>query len=92
MLNDWPDDDCVQILKQIRTACAPDSRILIVEEVLLPSPSSMNLTQDIFMLNLGGKRRNEKMFQELAARAGLRVNGMFTNEKSNCGVVELMLI
>ena len=90
MLNDWPDDECIQVLKHMRAACAPDSRILIVEELLLPNPSPLNLGQDIFLLNWGGKRRNERMFQEIAAQAGLRVKATFTSGDSDCGVIELV--
>lgn len=78
----------------MRAACAPDSRILIVEEMLLNKPSSLNVAQDLFLMNFGGKRRNGHMFQELAAKAGLRVNGAFTGENSeghsDVGVVELV--
>ena len=90
VLNDWPDNDCIQVLRHIRDVCAPDSRILIVEELLVPKPSPLSLTQDIFMLNLGGKRRSERMFQELGAQAGWRVKGTFMTDKSDCGVVELV--
>lgn len=90
MLNDWPDDNVVQVLTHLRAACASDSRVLIVEELLLPNPSPMNLAQDVFFLNWGGKRRNGRMFEELALQAGLRVKGTFTGEGSDCGVIELM--
>ncbi|THH33191.1 hypothetical protein EUX98_g946 [Antrodiella citrinella] len=43
ILHDWPDDDCVKILKAIRPALGPNSRILISEVVMLttcPMPSS----------------------------------------------------
>jgi hypothetical protein len=78
----------------MREACAPDSRILIVEEMLQENPTPLNVAQDIFFINLGGKRRNGAMFQELAAQVELRVNAVFTGENSeghsDVGVVELV--
>jgi hypothetical protein len=94
VLNDWPDAEAAQVLKHLRAACAPDSRILIVEEMLQKNPTPLNVAQDIFFVNLGGKRRNGQMFQELAASVGLRVSGVFTGENSeghtDVGVVELV--
>ena len=82
------------MLKHMREACAPDSRILIVEELLQNNPTPLNVAQDIFFINLGGKRRNGRMFQELAAQVGLRVSGLYTGENSeghtDVGVVELV--
>lgn len=58
--------------------------------MLLSDATPLNLSQDIFLLNWGGKRRNEKMFQELASSAGLSVKGAYRDEKSDCGVIELI--
>lgn len=88
MLNDWPDSDVLTVLKQTRAACAPDSRVLIVEEMLVPKPNNLMLMQDVFLMNLGGKRRNEKIYGELGAQAGLKVKS--SNITDNCGIVELV--
>lgn len=62
--------------------------------MLLSKPSSLNVAQDLFLMNFGGKRRNGQMFQDLADQAGLRVSGAFTGENreghSDVGVVELV--
>ncbi|RAL11486.1 S-adenosyl-L-methionine-dependent methyltransferase [Aspergillus homomorphus CBS 101889] len=90
VLNDWGDDDCVQILKSIRQACAPDSRILISENLLPDEPSLGVAGIDLWMMNFGGKRRNEKMFGDLASQAGLRVSAVAKHDATSMGVVEMV--
>lgn len=90
VLNDWPDDECVTILSQIRSACAADSRVLISEN-LLPDELSVSLAAaDIWMMNFGGKRRNEKMFADIASRAGFRVSSVSKDQTSNSAVIEMV--
>ena len=89
-MNDWPDDECVQILSKIRTACALDSRVLISENLLPDEPSLGTAAIDLWMMNFGGKRRNKKMFQELASRAGFRVSSVAKNETTTMAIVEMV--
>ncbi|EHA19292.1 hypothetical protein ASPNIDRAFT_178484, partial [Aspergillus niger ATCC 1015] len=91
VLNDWPDEDCVTILRRIRDAAAPDSRVLISEQILQEEPSLAVAALDLWMLNFGGKRRSEGMFGELAQRTGWKVNGVFRDKESDTGVVELVV-
>lgn len=91
VLNDFPDDDVVKALVQARAACAPDSRILIIEELLHANRSKFSIAQDIFVMNFGGKRRSEDMFRILASKAGFRVNSVIEDIVSDFGVVELVL-
>lgn len=60
-----------------------------MEELLVENPSSLSLTQDIFMLGLGGKRRNEEMFGKIGRKAGWKVKGCYRGD--GCGVVELVV-
>lgn len=90
VLNDWPDDECVQILSKIRTACAPDSRVLICENLSPGEPLLGSAAIDLWMMNFGGKRRNENMFGELASRADFRISSVAEDKATNMGVVEML--
>ncbi|KUI67830.1 Demethylsterigmatocystin 6-O-methyltransferase [Cytospora mali] len=91
VLNDWPDDDVVNIFGQIRAACAPDSRVLVSEQLVPDGPSLMMGALDLFMMNFGGKRRNERQYGELAERAGFRVSSVSRHESSDSAVIELVV-
>ncbi|KUI55349.1 Demethylsterigmatocystin 6-O-methyltransferase [Cytospora mali] len=91
VLNDWPDDDVVNIFGQIRAACAPDSRVLVSEQLVPDSPSLMMGALDIFMMNFGGKRRNERQYGELAERAGFRLSSVSRHGSSDSAVIELVV-
>lgn len=92
VLNDWSDFEALQILKNIRAACANDSRILIAEYLRPKDPSVYTSTVDMFILNIGGKVRSEKAFHELAAQAGLKIVSVAKHEKTESAVVEMVPI
>lgn len=91
-LNDWSEFEVLQILKNIRTACANDSRVLIAEYLGLEDPSVYTSTVDMFSLNIDGKVRSEKAFYELAAQAGLKIVSVTKHEKTESAVVEMIPI
>jgi len=79
ILHDWDDDNCLRILKTLRQAMRPDSRLLIVETVL-PGDNAMhfgNLQDVAMLLLLGGKERTEPEYAALLGRAGLRISRIF---------------
>ncbi|KAK8867338.1 equisetin n-methyltransferase [Apiospora arundinis] len=92
VLNDWSDHEALQILKNVRAACAEDSRVLIAEYLRPAQPSVYTSTVDMFILNIGGKVRSEKAFEELAAKAGLRIASVARHEKTESAVVEMVPI
>ncbi|KAL4733433.1 hypothetical protein BDV11DRAFT_213865 [Aspergillus similis] len=92
VLNDWPDENCVTILRHIREACEPDSRVLVSEQLLPPQPSLNISAGDLWMMNFGGKRRSGRMFSELALKAGLRVSSIPKEDSSNSAVIEMVPI
>ena len=92
VLNDWSDHEALQILKNVRAACAEDSRVLIAEYLHPEQPSVYTSTVDMFILNIGGKVRSEKTFGELAAKAGLEIVSVARHDKTESAVVELALI
>ncbi|KAH8754366.1 O-methyltransferase-domain-containing protein [Diaporthe sp. PMI_573] len=92
VLNDWPDDEAVKILSGIRKACAGDSRVVISEYLRPERPNIFVSTVDLFSMNVGGKVRNERMFQALASKAGLSIKSVLKDEKTNSAVIEMVPI
>jgi hypothetical protein len=73
VLHDYSDEACVEILKNLREAMAPDSRLLVVEQVIGEPPSLFATASNIFMTSLSGKERTLENIRDIAARAGLGV-------------------
>lgn len=91
ILLDYSDTLAVGILRRLADALPadnPKARILIMEERLLDEPTPQNCIVDLVMLNLGGKLRNEAIYRDLAAAAGLKVVGYYTWGKDSNSVVE----
>jgi len=76
ILHDWDDDDAVKILNNIRSAIAPDGKLLLLESVLPErSSSDIGLLIDLEMLvAVGGKERTHAEWANLLGRAGFRLN------------------
>ncbi|ATY61559.1 O-methyltransferase, putative [Cordyceps militaris] len=91
VLSDFVDKDIVLALGRARAAGAPDSRIILVEELVKPGRGKFAIAQDIAVLNFGGKRRSEGMWRELAALAGLQISAVYEDGKSEYAVLELTL-
>jgi hypothetical protein len=89
VLNDWPDDDVVNILSHIASACEPDSKVLVSEQILPSPPKLLTSVVDIFLLSLGGKRRTEQMYRDIASKAGLRVTNVFQDPNTYTAVLEM---
>lgn len=69
ILHDWPDEQCLMILRNCRRAAVPGARLIVAEVVLdgsTPTPFSAML--DITMMVLVGSR--ERTFDEYAALLG----------------------
>ena len=94
-LHDWSDEVCVNILKNIASAMAKDSVLLIAENIVPQDPAEISrLTSfmDMAMLVIGGKERTEADFVALAEAAGLRVSGVYKAPSPSLhGIVECML-
>jgi hypothetical protein len=72
VLHDWNDEASVQILEVCRTACGPNSALLVLER-LLPENGGTSLAQawDMQMLAVtGGRERTRAEYEELLAKAG----------------------
>jgi hypothetical protein len=79
VIHDWDDARAVRILRTVRTAMRPETKLLIVEGVYPPridgSPECHGAAKnDVnMMLVTGGRQRSETEFRELYAAAGLRL-------------------
>ena len=78
VIHDWDDERSVAILRSIRAAMGPETRLLVVEPILPERPGSspfdaMLAHTDLNMLVVtGGRERTEADFRRLVERAGLR--------------------
>src|SRR6185295_4005119 len=76
ILHDWDDAHCVTILKSVRAAAKPSSKLLVVEfwlpETAEPSPAHF---MDLNMLvMLDGRERTRSQYAALFERAGWRLS------------------
>lgn len=76
IIHDWSEAQCLTILRNVRAAMTPSSRLLIVEFVLptgdTPHPGKV---LDMVMLTLpGGTERTESEYADLLAKAGFKLN------------------
>ena len=72
VLNDWPDQETVTILRRCAEAAPPTGRVVIIGGVTSDDgpPSLM-----VEMVLVGGKSNTPAAFRELARQAGLTVSG-----------------
>jgi hypothetical protein len=76
IIHDWPDDQCLKILKACRKGVNAGGRLLVVDNVIQPgndfSPSKF---LDLHMLIFpSGCERTEKQFRDLFAAAGWQLS------------------
>jgi SAM-dependent methyltransferase len=74
VIHDWDDEQSLTILRNIRTAIAPDGKLLLME-LLLPegAPPHPGMLLDLEMLvHAGGRERTASEYADLLARAGFR--------------------
>ncbi|CAI7676504.1 unnamed protein product [Penicillium palitans] len=74
IMHDWPDDKAATILRNIRAAMGPDSRVLIDDAVLPDTGANwQSAVADLAMMSFAGKERTKHQWEALAESAGLRV-------------------
>jgi hypothetical protein len=78
IVHDWPDDRAETILRTVRAAARPDSRVVIVESISRPgNDDDTGKVMDVKALALfGGHTRSEEQFRALLERSGLRLAGI----------------
>ncbi|TDZ28140.1 O-methyltransferase asqN [Colletotrichum spinosum] len=96
ILHDWPDDACVEILRQIVPAMDPArSRILICDQIVQDhAPSHASVLYDVDMMSLfNGKERTLPEFAHIFERADPRlyVKDVRRSQESATTMIELRL-
>ncbi|HKO95542.1 MAG TPA: methyltransferase [Pyrinomonadaceae bacterium] len=75
IIHDWDDERALKILRNIRNVMKHDGRVMLVESVITASnqPDLGKLLDIEMLVSPGGKERTAKEYDELFARAGLRL-------------------
>ena len=89
IIHDWDDERSLTILRNIKQAMSPDGRVLLVESVIADgNKQDFTKLMDIEMLIApGGKERTAAEYEDLFARAGLRLTRIVPT-KSAYSVIE----
>ena len=76
ILHDWDDEICIRILKNITNSMNADSRLWIIEYILVPGPGfSVAKLLDIEVLVMsGGRERSINEYKTLLRTAGLELS------------------
>jgi hypothetical protein len=74
IIHDWEEASALTILRNVRTAIAPDGKLLLMEMVLPDgAPSHPGMLLDLEMLvTVGGRERTAAEYAKLLAQAGFR--------------------
>ncbi|CAL9326473.1 methyltransferase [Streptomyces rochei] len=76
IVHDWPEEQALQILRNVREALAPGGKLLLIEMVLpedANAPHSGKLVDLWLMLLVGGRERTASQYADLLGRAGFRL-------------------
>jgi hypothetical protein len=89
IVHDWNDEQCLQILGNVRRAIASAGRLLVVESVIPPgNDAGFAKLLDLNMLVIpGGKERTEVEYRELYSAAGFRLTKI-TPTRADVSVIE----
>ncbi|KAI0418935.1 S-adenosyl-L-methionine-dependent methyltransferase [Xylaria grammica] len=94
ILHNWPDADCIRILKNVATAMKPGYSKLLMSEFVLPA-SNAPLYPAILDINmmvlLNGMERTEAQFNDLLDAVGLKVVKFWSVAPEVEGLVEAIL-
>jgi len=90
ILHDWPDDRCIEILKNCHAVMERDAKLLVVDMVMpeQASPSTQAVMYDLHMLAMvDGIERTENEFHDLLSSAGFNLN-LVIHTKSGMSIIE----
>ncbi|WP_456043587.1 methyltransferase [Streptomyces rochei] len=76
IVHDWPEEQALRILRNVRAAIKPGGKLLIAEMVIPEQgdqPHSGKLVDLWLMLLVGGRERTPRQYADLLARAGFRL-------------------
>ncbi|KAK4180909.1 O-methyltransferase-domain-containing protein [Triangularia setosa] len=88
-LHDYGDRECVDILKRIEEVMEKDSKVLIVETVLVSGESPpFSYALDLAMMGISGKERTLEEWEGIATEAGLRVGKVVMGRGIGLSILE----
>ncbi|MEU9880827.1 methyltransferase [Streptomyces phaeochromogenes] len=76
IVHDWPEEQALQILRNVRAAIKPGGKLLLIEMVPPENgndPHSGKLVDLWLLLLVGGKERTASQYADLVARAGFKL-------------------
>jgi C-methyltransferase len=82
VIHDWPDDDAVKILQNIRRVIPPGGTLLLVESLVDSKARPAGLA-DMLMLAIGGRERTEADFRSLLASTQFSLTSIIATEASS---------
>ncbi len=84
VLHDWNDEQCVEILRQVKRTLPANGKLLIIEAVLKGREDSPLIRLfDLFLLNVfGGKERTLADYQKLLVNAGFKFSELIETSSS----------
>ncbi|PSK36562.1 Sterigmatocystin 8-O-methyltransferase [Elsinoe australis] len=96
ILHDWPDEEAVQILQNLKPAMKLDSKIIIMD-IIANSSGQSSLQQKLstymdlnMMMMYGAEERTEKKWQELVTKANMEIVHIITPEGSAVSLIEVV--
>ncbi|MBV9581683.1 MAG: methyltransferase [Chloroflexi bacterium] len=89
ILHDWDDQRALQILSNIRRCMPGSSRVLLIEDVILPGndPQHGKLLDLAMLAYNGGRERNAAEWQDLLEAAGFRLIRL-TPTRASLSIIE----
>jgi len=90
ILHDWTDEECVDILSNVRDAAPADARLFVLEAVV-PGPEQSHFAKklDVAMLaHMGGRERTRAEYQSLLDRAGWSLADQWISPEGPMQVLE----
>ena len=82
VIHDWPDDDAVKILQNIRRVIPPGGTLLLVESLVDSTARPAGLA-DMLMLAIGGRERTEADFRSLLTSTQFSLTSIIATEASS---------
>jgi hypothetical protein len=76
VLHNWPDDDCVRLLRRIRGATAAGGRVIVVEDLGQRDAPGGQVMDLLILLMLSGCDRSEDEYAGLLGAAGFAVRAV----------------
>lgn len=90
ILHDWPDKDCLTILRNVSAAMTKGYSFLVINEFILPDEQCpvISTQWDLMMMNLmSGMERSEAQWRRLMEDANLKLEGLYQPPGDGQGII-----